>query len=94
MTIDRFGHDVILGWAAHEILWLEAALTLDVVERAEAYHDISEMTGRSVQAIRKKASTIQDEHRMERARASYAATMATRFYRSRRNGPEVPRRPT
>ncbi len=46
--IDRWGNSVRVGWAAHEILWLEAAMSLPVLDRPAAYKDISELTGRSL----------------------------------------------
>lgn len=56
--IDRHGNRIDIGWAPHEILWLEAALTLRMTERMPAYQDIAEMTGRSVRAIQAKATGI------------------------------------
>lgn len=58
---DRFGKPVLVAWAAHEILWLEAALSLPKAERIAAYVDISSMTGRSIGAISGMASKIRYE---------------------------------
>lgn len=44
-----------IGWALHELLWLEAAMSLNVSEREAAFHDIASMTGRAFSAVRTKA---------------------------------------
>lgn len=55
MPVDRFGRPIRLGFADHEILWIEAALTLWGRARREAFEDISAMTGRSYESIQAKA---------------------------------------
>jgi len=44
-----------ISWALHELLWLEAAMSLNVTERDAAFHDIAGMTGRTYSAVRTKA---------------------------------------
>ena len=55
---DRFGRTIYMGWAEHELLWIEAALTLPRDERTAAFMDISEITGRTMMAIRFQAKRI------------------------------------
>ena len=57
--IDRFGDQVRVGFAPHEILWIKAALTLVYHERPAAYRDIAAMSGRSLPVIRRKANEIE-----------------------------------
>ena len=66
--IDRFGNVIFVGWAAHEILWLKAALELPYRDRMPAFEDIAGMTGRPVSAIRAKAYALHS-----RAMATWAA---------------------
>lgn len=56
--IDRFGKTIIIGWSEHEVLWLEAALSLPAHQQIPAFRDLSSMTGRSVAAIQHKASWL------------------------------------
>lgn len=52
MSISRFGYEVVVAWAPHEILWVEAAITLPLEERNEAFGDICAMSGRSFGSVR------------------------------------------
>lgn len=47
-----------IGWWPHEIVWLEAAMTLKGDFKFCALLDIAEMTGRSYGAVLTKASNI------------------------------------
>ena len=44
-----------IGWADHELIWLEAANTLPRAERYEALQDIASMSGRSFGAVYQQA---------------------------------------
>lgn len=55
---DRFGQSILIGWADHEIEWVEAANTLCREQRKLAYRDIAELTGRTVEAVRRYASHL------------------------------------
>ena len=55
---DRFGRTIYMGWAEHELLWIEAALTLSRNDRTAAFNDVAEMTGRTMRAIRFQAQRI------------------------------------
>lgn len=57
--IDRFGKKIVVGFAAHEILWIEAALTLPEHERLSAFQDIAGMTGRDLTTIIRKSIFVQ-----------------------------------
>lgn len=59
--IDRFGNPIIIGWPAHHVIYLEAALSLPRSERAQAFQDIAELTGRALQLVRDKAYKIERE---------------------------------
>jgi hypothetical protein len=55
-VIDRFGKTICVGWSAHEILWIEAAMSLGTRgERMQAFLDIASLTGRSYRNVRDKA---------------------------------------
>lgn len=56
--VDRFGKPIIIGWHPHEFLWLEAALSLPRREQAAAFRDISALTGREVDHVRKQANRV------------------------------------
>lgn len=56
--IDRFGKPIRVGYSLTELIWIEAALSLDKIERRAAFHDIACLTGRSYKSIKDKASTI------------------------------------
>lgn len=70
--IDRFGKPIRVGWAPHELLYIEAALTFRASERSSAYQDIADMTGRSLIAIRAKAENMASESRFKAAMAVIA----------------------
>jgi 2-polyprenyl-6-methoxyphenol hydroxylase-like FAD-dependent oxidoreductase len=53
--IDRFGDPIRVGWPEYQILWLRAALDLPKPERAAAFQDIADMTGRTLSAVRDRA---------------------------------------
>lgn len=55
---DRYGNRIMVAWAPHHILWIEAALTLPTQEKLAAFQDIAEMTGRSFVAVRQRASRL------------------------------------
>lgn len=61
---DRWGNKVIVGWAHHEIVWVEAALCLPPAQQIDAYLDIGELTGRGAQAVRRMAQHILDRRRL------------------------------
>ena len=61
MPVDRFGQRVDIAYAAHEILWIEAANTLDPHERACCFGQIASLTGRSIANIRDKANSLRKE---------------------------------
>lgn len=56
---DRSGKTIYIAWARHEFIWLEAAMTLPKKQRLAAYRDISNMTGRSMDAIARQAYNIE-----------------------------------
>lgn len=64
---DRFGNRIDVGWAVHEEIWVEAALTLPKNMRTAAYQDIADMTGRSLGCVRFKAGNLASEQRLEAA---------------------------
>jgi hypothetical protein len=53
-VIDRFSKPIVVGWSDVEREYLRAAMTLLPIERMAAYRDISDMTGRSISAIKKQ----------------------------------------
>jgi hypothetical protein len=67
--IDRYGIPIYIGWADHEVIWLQAAMTLDHGERLEAYQDIASMSGRTFKAVKQKASDMRESDRRLRAKA-------------------------
>lgn len=87
--IDRFGAPLYVGWAEHELLWVQAALTLDRYERGPAYQQIAEMTGRTFSAVAYKASEIRREQRAE-AVAVLEAMRSRRVLVPERSFPKVP----
>ena len=56
--IDRWGKTICVGWPAHHIIWLDAALSLAGEQRTSAFLDIAELTGRSFCAVRNKAYAV------------------------------------
>jgi hypothetical protein len=67
VSVDRYGNKIQLGWAAHELLWVEAAMTLFVEERPDAFRDIAAMSGRSYSAVRTKAYGLALQRRRDAA---------------------------
>ena len=67
--IDRFGAPIIVGWPAHHILWLRAAMTLEAHKRRSAYQDITDMTGRSYACVWQMACRLEREDNIQRRRA-------------------------
>jgi len=53
--LDRFGRVIRIGWSEHELLWVEAANTLERPLLYAALRDIADMTGRSYAAVLAKA---------------------------------------
>lgn len=70
--IDQFGNKIRIGWAAHETLWVEAAMTLPRSERKAAFYDIAEMTGRSFCAIQSRAEKLAADERDRKIREMIA----------------------
>lgn len=68
--IDRHGQKVNIGWAEHEDLWLEAANTLDRLERHSALRDIAAMTGRKYEYVLARAARMRAQERRQ-AEAAY-----------------------
>lgn len=83
---DRWGNQIQVGWAEHEILWVKAAIKLPRDERIEAFQDIAAMTGRTEFAVRDKAMVIRAKQRDDAAilaaqtpRRLFVATKHTRY---------------
>lgn len=57
---DRFGQDIYVYWAEHEIEWINAANTLDRQERRKAFSDIASMSSRSYEAVVRFASYLRE----------------------------------
>lgn len=53
-TIGKPGY----AWAPHELIWVEAALSLPVTTRVKAFRDIAAMTGRSLLAVEGRAYLV------------------------------------
>ena len=70
MVVDRYGSPIRVGWPAHHLVWLRAAMTLDGQERRDAYQDLAELTGRSWRSIWAQARLLeaQDARALRRAR--------------------------
>jgi hypothetical protein len=56
--IDRHGRPICIGYARHELIWIEAALSLPRIERRAALQDIADMTGRGYENIRAMAARM------------------------------------
>lgn len=82
--IDRFGKPVLVGWPAHHILWIEAAMTLPRTQRMEAFTDIAEMTGRSYACVHWKYREILCER--EAAKRQRAIANQSRAYQAAHGG--------
>ena len=70
--LDRWGHPIIVGWSDHQILWIEAALTLDGQERRNAFQDIAELVGRPYASVWAKAVDIERKQIQARQRERLA----------------------
>ena len=70
---DRFGNPINVGWPEHHILWLEAAMSLPARDRAEAFQDIADLTGRSFAAVYQKHCAILRERQAQNRRARLTA---------------------
>lgn len=57
-VVDRWGQSIRVGWSQHELLWVKAALSMDVPDRAEAFQQIALMTKRPLDSVRKQARKI------------------------------------
>jgi hypothetical protein len=87
----RFGQkNIFVGWAHHELIWVEAALTLDLAERRKAFHDIAALTTRSVDQVRGKARQLRDQKR----RAAMAQRTVMRLPAHWQLGPSQLKQPT
>lgn len=60
---DRFGQDVLVCWAEHELEWVDAANTLEITERRAAFHEIAALSGRSYEAVRRFAYSMRERDR-------------------------------
>lgn len=72
--IDHMGREIAVGWSDHHIVWIEAAMTLPKNKRTEAFQDIADMTGRSLNAVRCKAYWIEEQRQEDRLRLAAART--------------------
>lgn len=45
-------------WGPHELVWVEAALSLTVAGRVAAFRDIAAMTGRTLVAVEARAHLV------------------------------------
>jgi hypothetical protein len=77
---DRFGNPIIIGWPAHHILWIEAAMTLPHRERIAAFQEIADMTGRGYASVYGKYRDILRERDVAKRRAALVA--ASRAYQA------------
>lgn len=59
--IDRFGKEIRVAWADHEIIWIKAALKLDRWDRPAAYQDIAAMSGRTEFQVKRKAREVREQ---------------------------------
>lgn len=74
--IDRFGNTIQLGWWPHELLWIEAALTLPISERREALDDIATMSNRSLGSVTHKFYDLHHQRKKQAAQAALAVSKA------------------
>lgn len=72
--IDRRGYRVAVGYSAHEILWLRAAISTG--RRRADLQDISELTGRSVECLRQMSYKIREADRLEEKAARIVKALA------------------
>jgi len=66
--VDRFGQPILIGWPAHHILWVQAAMMLDIPERQAAFRDIAQMTGRSYKSVDDLRRRLEQKESMHRKR--------------------------
>lgn len=92
--IDRFGNKITVYWAPHELLWVEAALTLPYRQRQEAYHDIAAITTRSVDNVRAKAHQIKHKAKLDALRAAQTRRTVMRLPDSWKLPPSTLKPPT
>ena len=72
--IDRFNNSIVVGWPAHHVLYLEAAMSLPTVaERTAAYRDIADLIGRSFQSVANKVYRLRVAQEMVSLRARVSA---------------------
>lgn len=75
--IDRNGYEVVVALSAHEILWVEAAMTLPLEAREDAFRDICQMSGRSYSSVHAQAYARAAKRRKEQAVAFEAMRQAS-----------------
>lgn len=63
--IDRYGRPLNLGWAEHEVLWLQVAME----EGPEALRDLADLTGRSLDAVKTAAYKMRRHERPKMVKA-------------------------
>lgn len=73
---DRFGRTIAIGWGRHEIIWLEAVLTLPRSQVKRALSDIAEMSGRTFKATQSKFYHVRQQARREAAEAQRLRDLA------------------
>lgn len=61
--LDRHGQPIRIGFQAHELEYITAAMTLPLRERESAYDQISDLTGRAVSSIKNRARKLITEKR-------------------------------
>jgi hypothetical protein len=81
--LDRWGKSIQVGWAEHEMLWIEAALMLPPEKQTDAFLDIGELTCRGARAVRDKAMDILERRRFAEARAAADRAALKALARSR-----------
>ncbi len=72
------GREIRVGWAPHELLWLEAANHLSGKEREAALRDIASLAGRGLQATISKARNLRKQER-EDARTALSIFLGRPF---------------
>lgn len=76
--LNRWGEHICVGWLPHEILWVEAAITLKTEARLNAFRDIADMRCCLVETVQKKATEVRNRIRQERAAADQRAVFDRR----------------
>ncbi len=72
------GKEIRVGWAEHEILWLQAANSLCGKEREDALQQIASLAGRGLQATISKARNLRKQER-EDARTALSIFLGRPF---------------